>query len=110
MSFADADRQVARFVAGLPVDAEALAAALAARSLDRVVVSEALLAGLAGPAARMRLATARRSARMAWLTPRVAALLARMAVEDDDEDVQDACRAALRTHGAGADEDPRDRR
>lgn len=109
MSFADADREVARFVAGLPVDGPTLAAALVARALDRLVVCEVLLAALASPVARTRLVAARRSVRMSWLAPPVAALLARMAVEDDDGAVRDACRAALRAHGVVAPDDPSDR-
>lgn len=98
MSSAD-DRQLARFVAGLPADDRALANAIAARALDRAIVVDVLLDTLAGPIAATRLTAARRVARMSGVAPRVAARLRIMALADDDDRVRAACRAALAAHG-----------
>lgn len=98
MSSLDDDREVARFVAGLPTDESALTRAILARAVDRAIVVGMLLGGLDAADGATRLATARRIARMPRIAPLVAARLARGEHEDDDGAVRAACVAALRAH------------
>lgn len=105
-------KAIDRFVAGLPVDADALATAIAGKALDRAVVIEALAKGLADEAAVVRRRTALRIGRMPELAPRLAARLTVLAGSDDDVRAREAGAAALRAHGlpAPGESDPaRDR-
>ena len=65
MSSQDDIRAIDRFVAGLPVDHEELATALAARAIDRAIVVDAMLFALESDEDAVRLRAAKRSARMA---------------------------------------------
>jgi hypothetical protein len=99
MSREDDRRATDRFVAGLPVEPDALTEAITARAVDRTVVIEALLSGLADGAAAVRRRTATRIGRMPDVDPEVAARLTVIAGTDGDADVQAEAVAALRTHG-----------
>lgn len=102
MSTEDDRRAIERFVAGAPVDAATLATAITARAVDREIVVEALLKGLASPEAVVRRRAAERAARLPDLAPRVAARLEVLAVHDEDGRTREASAIALRTH-AGDD-------
>lgn len=91
-------RSLERFVAGLDVDEDALAAAVTARAVDRTIVVEALLAALASPLASVRRRAAQRVARMDDVAPRIAAELTLIAGADPDERVREAGVTALRAH------------
>lgn len=98
----DDRRALERYVAGVPVDPEALARAVTARAVDRTIVVEALLRGLDRdePLLRRRMAT--RIAEMPHLDERVAARLRVLAGLDDDPGVREAAAEALRRHGVAA--------
>lgn len=97
---ADEDRRaLQRFVAGLPVDADALATAITAEALDHALVDDALLRALASDDATVRRRTARRIARMADVGEAVAGRLAILAQADADERTRALATAALRAHG-----------
>lgn len=87
-----------RFVAGLDVDADALATAITARALDATIVDEALLRTLADPETVVRRRAARRIARMDSLAPEVAAVLRQLAATDPDADTRASAEAALASH------------
>lgn len=99
-------RALEREVAGLPVDADALADAVTQRAFDRTVVVEALVRGLddGDPAARREIA--RRAARLVDLDPRVQARLAVLTDQDPDARVREAAADALRAHGAPVPGEP----
>jgi hypothetical protein len=99
MSAEDDRRVTDRFVAGLSVDADELAEAIAARAIDRAVVVEVVLKGLEDDHPAIRRRTATRIARMPDLDPSVAARLTVLAGTDPDSDVREAGTAALRAHG-----------
>src|SRR3954463_13197420 len=94
----DDDRAIDRFVAGAPVDADALAMAITAKATDRAVVVEALLKNLASDEAIVRVRAAERVARMPDVAPAVAARLRELAVNDAHPGAREACAAALRAH------------
>ncbi len=96
----EARRALEREVAGLPVEADALADALMQRAFDRTVVVEALLLGLNDPDPATRRAIARRAARLEGLDPRVQARLTVLTDQDDDRHVREAAAATLRAHDA----------
>lgn len=95
----DDDRSIDRFVAGLPVDEDALADAITARGIERTIVVEALVGALESTEATARLRAAERVARMEDVAEPVARALTRIAGGDVDLDVRAAAAAALRTHG-----------
>jgi hypothetical protein len=95
----DHRRALQRFVAGLDVDADALAAAITARALEETVVDEALLQNLGSDEAVVQRRAARRIARMDAVGPRVAARLAVIAGTQPDETTRAAAAEALRAHG-----------
>lgn len=99
MSSDDDRRALERYVAGAPVDPEALAHAVTGRAVERTIVVEALLRGLERdePLFRRRMAT--RIARMPHLDERVAARLKVLVGQDDDPSVSAAAADALRRHG-----------
>ena len=98
MTADDETRALERYVAGLDVDEQALAAAVTGRAVDRTIVVEALLTALASPHTGVRRRAAQRVARMADIAPRVAAELTVIAATDPDEGARDACVAALQAH------------
>ena len=98
MSRDEERRALERFVAGLPVDADALATAITTKAVDRAIVVEALLNGLAHPEPAVRRRAARRIASMRDLDERVAARLAVLVETDEDERSREAIAAALRKH------------
>ena len=98
MSTEDDRAAIERFVAGAPVEADALAAAITAKAVDRTVVVEALLKGLGDPDPVIRLRTAFRIARMPEVDLRVTATLTLTAASDADAGCRDAASAALRRH------------
>jgi hypothetical protein len=98
VSSADNDRAILRFVAGVSVDEDALAEAIAARAVDRAAVVEALVGALLSPEATARLRAAERVARMEDVAREVADVLTRIAVADIDRHVRAAASTALRTH------------
>lgn len=106
MSSEEDRRALERFVAGLPVEADALAHGITARAVERSIVVEAVVNGLsdADPVARRRLA--QRTARMPELDPRIASRLAVLAGVDDDEQVREASAEALRVHGLELPSEP----
>jgi transposase InsO family protein len=92
----DEDRRaLQRFVAGLEVEADALATAIAAEAMDRAIVDEALLRGLSSDDAVVRRRTARRIARMTDVGDAVAGRLAIIAETDADERTRETAAAAL---------------
>ena len=96
----DEDRRaIERFIAGLPVDAEALTTALTAKAVDRAIVVEALLMGLSSPEPGVRRRVARRIVRMPDVDPSVEARLTVLAASDDDARSRTASAEALRAHG-----------
>jgi hypothetical protein len=99
MSEDDDRRALERYVAGLPVDPDALAHAVAARAVERAIVVEALEKGLAAPDPATRLSIALRLRGMHELDPALAARLAVMTDQDDDERVRSAATETLREHG-----------
>ena len=99
MSTDDDRRTIDRFVAGLPVDADSLATAITAKAVDRTVVIEALLKGLASSEPVVRRRSAQRIQRIPDLAPRVAARLTVLAGTDEDAEARAASAAALRSHG-----------
>lgn len=99
MSVEDDRRALDRFVAGLPVDPDALAIAITAKAVDRTIVVDALLKGLADPTAAVRRRTALRIGRMPEADPRLAARLGVLADADDDPGTREASAASLRAHG-----------
>ena len=98
MTSGDDKRALERFVAGLEVEEDALAAAVTARAVDRTIVVEALLTALSSPEAAVRRRAALRVARMADIVPRIVAELTRIAAADPDERAREAGAAALRAH------------
>jgi hypothetical protein len=99
MSSEEDRKALQRFVAGAPVEADALAQAITARAVDRAVVVEALMKGLDAPEAATRRRVAQRIARMSGLDERVGARLGVLAGTDDDERVRAAASATLQAHG-----------
>ena len=99
MTSGDDKRALERFIAGLEVEEDALAAAVTARAVDRTIVVEALLTALSGPEAAVRRRAALRVARMADVAPRIVAELTLIAAADPDERARAAGAAALRAHG-----------
>src|SRR5690348_11454947 len=102
MSTDDDERAIDRFIAGAPVDADALASAITAKAFDRAVVIESLLQGLAAPEPVVRRRAAERIARMPDVDGRVEVELRRLAEQDDNERVRAACAAALAAHAPDA--------
>jgi hypothetical protein len=100
------DRILQRFVAGLPVDGDALARAVAMRATERSIVVDALLRSLQDDEPAVRLRIAERAAELTDLAPEVAAALIRQAAVDEDERVRAACADALHAHGLAAPGDP----
>ena len=98
MSPTDDDRVLQRYVAGLPVDEAALAAAVTGRAVEATIVTEAMLAALESPESTVRLRAAERAARMAVLAPRISRALARAVTGDVDLRVRAAAADALRGH------------
>lgn len=99
MTSADDRRAIERFLAGLPVDEDELAQAIAAQAIDRTIVAESLVRGLEHPEAVVRLRTAQRVARMDDVSPAVMARLVVIAETDVDLRVRAAGAEALRVHG-----------
>lgn len=98
MDSADRDRALHRFVAGLPVDEDALADAVAARAVKATIVVNAMLLGLEDDAPVVRMRAARRVAELVELPPRLAARLRQLGATDADLRVREAAEAALRAH------------
>src|SRR5690349_12283817 len=98
MSADDDRRALQRFVAGVDVEADALATAITAQALDHVIVDEALLHGLSSADAVVRRRTARRITRMVDVGDAVAERLAILAGTDPDEPTREGATAALRAH------------
>ena len=98
MSTAVDKQTLERFIAGLPTDEPALAAAVSAQAVARAIVIDVLLDLLASSASATRLAAARRIVGMASVAPNVAARLELIAIEDDDPRVRAQCTDALRAH------------
>jgi hypothetical protein len=100
----DADRRaLERFVAGLPVDPDALARAVTAKAVDRAIVMNALLNALVSPEPAVRRRAARRVERMPDVDPQVLARLAAMAEHDADERTRATCAQALSAHPSEED-------
>jgi hypothetical protein len=99
MSSDDERHALDRFVAGLPVDGDALARAVTARAAERTIVIDALLKALIAPEPVVRHRVARRAARMAELDPRLRDALTVAAAQDADDLVRAACAETLRGHG-----------
>lgn len=106
----DDDRAINRFVAGLPVDEDALDGAISAHAVDRMIIVEALVGALDSMEATARLRAAERIARMPDIARPVAGALTRLVVADADLDVRAAAAAALRTHGEPVPGEPARRR
>lgn len=103
MDSTDRDRAVDRFVAGLDVDDEELATAVAARAVDATIVIEALLLGLQDDSPVVRIRSAKRVGRLIELPSRLEARLRQLAVSDADRRVRDGADAALHAHGKSLD-------
>ena len=88
-----------RYVAGLQVDDDTLAHAVAESAVERAVVVEAILKGLNAPDPGVRRRIARRTRRMRQLDPAVGARLAVLVDQDADLRVRSACAEALHAHG-----------
>jgi hypothetical protein len=98
MSSQDDRHALQRFVAGLDVEPDALATALAAEAIDHLVVEEALLRALAADEATARVRAARRVARMPEVSQRVLAQLRVIADADQDPRAREQAAAALTAH------------
>lgn len=98
MDSADRDRALDRFVAGMRVDEDDLADAVAARAVDVALIVDALLLGLNNDAAEIRLRAAKRIARLVALPPRLEERLHDLAAKDPNRHVRAAAEAALLAH------------
>lgn len=106
MDWPDRDRALDRFVAGMPVDEDDLADAVAARTVDVALIVDALLLGLDDDAAEIRLRAAERIARLVALPPRLQARLHRLAATDTNRHVRAAAEATLLAHEPQVDPKP----
>lgn len=100
MSSQDDRHALQRFVAGLDVEPDVLATAVAAEAIDQVVVEEALLRALTADEASARVRAARRLARIPEVSQRVLAQLRLIATADEDPRAREQAAAALTAHEA----------
>jgi hypothetical protein len=96
-----------RFVSGVEVSADALAAAITDQALDLLVLDQSLRDGLVSGEAIVRLRTARRVGRLPEVGPAVLARMAYLAESDPDPRVCAAAGDGLERHAPPA---PRRRR
>jgi HEAT repeat protein len=93
-------RAIDRLIAGLEVDTDDLATAIASRAMERSAVVDAVVRALDSGEPTVRLRAVERIGRMPDLAPRLEAALRRVALDDEDARVRAAGALALRRHAA----------
>jgi hypothetical protein len=92
----DWNRAIDRFVAGLDFDDADVAAAVAARAIDRATAMRSVMRGLRHPEGVVRIRAADRVARMEAFTPAVIVTLTLIGDADLDQRARAAAARALR--------------